>query len=118
MLKGCRKGLLSQQKNFFSIKESPKSLNNRLWRTNAVVKSLKTPTNDLNESRFELLSLIQGLTPELQNWRSKFDTEVKVYCNTPLGLEKNQMINVVLQFRSALQESSRKLRRLLMVGIG
>ncbi|XXG71249.1 hypothetical protein AAC387_Pa07g0547 [Persea americana] len=36
---------------------------------------------DLNESRFELLTQIQGLKPELQNWRLKFDTEVKVYCN-------------------------------------
>ncbi|KAJ8622223.1 hypothetical protein MRB53_030752 [Persea americana] len=33
---------------------------------------------DLNDSRFELLTWIQGLKP---NWRSKFGMQVKVYSN-------------------------------------
>ncbi|KAG8484672.1 hypothetical protein CXB51_023883 [Gossypium anomalum] len=34
---------------------------------------------ELNESRAELLSRIQGLKLDLQNWRSKLDTQVKIY---------------------------------------
>ncbi|EOY06494.1 Uveal autoantigen with coiled-coil domains and ankyrin repeats isoform 1 [Theobroma cacao] len=34
---------------------------------------------ELNESRTELLSRIQGLKQDLQNWRSKLDTQVKIY---------------------------------------
>ncbi|CAN6676915.1 unnamed protein product [Malus baccata var. baccata] len=34
---------------------------------------------ELNESRSELLGRIQGLKQDLQSWRSKLDTQVKVY---------------------------------------
>ncbi|KAJ6323532.1 hypothetical protein OIU76_010940 [Salix suchowensis] len=34
---------------------------------------------ELNESRTELLSRIQGLKQDLQGWRSKLDTQVKIY---------------------------------------
>uniref|UniRef100_A0A2N9IC75 Uncharacterized protein n=1 Tax=Fagus sylvatica TaxID=28930 RepID=A0A2N9IC75_FAGSY len=34
---------------------------------------------ELNESRAELLNRIQGLKQDLQSWRSKLDTQVKVY---------------------------------------
>uniref|UniRef100_A0A2P2KLC5 Uncharacterized protein MANES_15G012900 n=1 Tax=Rhizophora mucronata TaxID=61149 RepID=A0A2P2KLC5_RHIMU len=34
---------------------------------------------ELNESRTELLSRIQGLKQDLQNWRSKLDTQAKIY---------------------------------------
>ncbi|XP_021650715.2 uncharacterized protein LOC110642845 isoform X2 [Hevea brasiliensis] len=36
---------------------------------------------ELNESRTELLSRIQGLKQDMQNWRSKLDTQVKIYRN-------------------------------------
>ncbi|KAL9314831.1 hypothetical protein ACSQ67_020283 [Phaseolus vulgaris] len=34
---------------------------------------------ELNESRSELLGRIQSLKQDLQSWRSKLDTQVKVY---------------------------------------
>ncbi|KAB2009768.1 hypothetical protein ES319_D10G189100v1 [Gossypium barbadense] len=34
---------------------------------------------ELNESRTELLNRIQGLKQDLKNWRSKLDTQVKIY---------------------------------------
>ncbi|KAF9605735.1 hypothetical protein IFM89_018131 [Coptis chinensis] len=37
------------------------------------------PECELSESRSELLTRIQGLKQDLQSWRSKLDTQVKVY---------------------------------------
>ncbi|KAJ8618427.1 hypothetical protein MRB53_014613 [Persea americana] len=51
-----------------------------------VMMMLSDWTQDLNESRFELLTWIQQLKPELQNWRSKFDPQFKVYCNEWLSI--------------------------------
>ncbi|CAI0437982.1 unnamed protein product, partial [Linum tenue] len=34
---------------------------------------------ELNESRVELLTRIQGLKKDLHTWRSKIDTQIKIY---------------------------------------
>ncbi|WCJ23506.1 hypothetical protein M5689_005528 [Euphorbia peplus] len=58
---------------------------------------------ELNESRTELLSRIQGLKQDLQSWRSKLDTQVKIYRGELTDLK--QSLNVeVDQLRSEFQE--------------
>ncbi|XP_041008807.1 uncharacterized protein LOC121252974 isoform X1 [Juglans microcarpa x Juglans regia] len=70
---------------------------------------------ELNESRAELLNRIQGLKQvtlsnaflvgimDLQNWRSKLDTQVMVYRNELSDLKKSLNVEVE-QLRSEFQE--------------
>ncbi|KAJ9181927.1 hypothetical protein P3X46_005970 [Hevea brasiliensis] len=58
---------------------------------------------ELNESRTELLSRIQGLKQDMQNWRSKLDTQVKIYRNELSELKKSLNVEVE-QLRSEFQE--------------
>ncbi|XP_021692866.2 uncharacterized protein LOC110673927 isoform X2 [Hevea brasiliensis] len=58
---------------------------------------------ELNESRTELLSRIQGLKLDLQNWRSKLDTQVKIYREELSELKKSLNVEVE-QLRSEFQE--------------
>ncbi|XP_017224101.1 uncharacterized protein LOC108200456 isoform X2 [Daucus carota subsp. sativus] len=58
---------------------------------------------ELTESRTELLSRIQGLKQDLQSWRSKMDTQVKVY-QTELSELKKSLNVEVDQLRSEFQE--------------
>ncbi|KAE8717415.1 Uveal autoantigen with coiled-coil domains and ankyrin repeats isoform 2 [Hibiscus syriacus] len=58
---------------------------------------------ELNESRAELLSRIQGLKQDLQNWRSKLDTQVKVYRDELTDLKKTLNVEVE-QLRTEFQE--------------
>uniref|UniRef100_A0A2P2KLC9 CAP-Gly domain-containing linker protein 1-like isoform X1 n=1 Tax=Rhizophora mucronata TaxID=61149 RepID=A0A2P2KLC9_RHIMU len=58
---------------------------------------------ELNESRTELLSRIQGLKQDLQNWRSKLDTQAKIYRDELLELKKSLNVEVE-QIRSEFQE--------------
>ncbi|XP_065859457.1 uncharacterized protein [Euphorbia lathyris] len=58
---------------------------------------------ELNESRTELLTRIQGLKHDLQSWRSKLDTQVKVYRDELSDLKKSLNVEVD-QLRSEFQE--------------
>ncbi|EOY06495.1 hypothetical protein SCA6_015824 [Theobroma cacao] len=58
---------------------------------------------ELNESRTELLSRIQGLKQDLQNWRSKLDTQVKIYRDELTELKKTLNVEVE-QLRTEFQE--------------
>ncbi|XWS53631.1 hypothetical protein CRYUN_Cryun10bG0017300 [Craigia yunnanensis] len=58
---------------------------------------------ELNESRTELLSRIQGLKQDLQNWRSKLDTQVKIYRDELTDLKKTLNVEVE-QLRTEFQE--------------
>ncbi|KAL3508082.1 hypothetical protein ACH5RR_033464 [Cinchona calisaya] len=58
---------------------------------------------ELNESRQELLNRIQNLKQDLQGWRSKLDTQVKVYRDELLELKQTLNIEVD-QLRSEFQE--------------
>ncbi|XP_010259640.1 PREDICTED: CAP-Gly domain-containing linker protein 1-like isoform X2 [Nelumbo nucifera] len=58
---------------------------------------------ELNESRSELLSRIQGLKQDLQNWRSKLDTQVKIYRDELSELKKSLNVEVE-QLRFEFQE--------------
>ncbi|OMO98482.1 hypothetical protein COLO4_13881 [Corchorus olitorius] len=58
---------------------------------------------ELNESRQELLSRIQGLKQDLQNWRSKLDTQVKIYRDELTDLKKTLNVEVE-QLRTEFQE--------------
>ncbi|KAI4317598.1 hypothetical protein L6164_025458 [Bauhinia variegata] len=58
---------------------------------------------ELNESRTELLSRIQGLKQDLQNWRTKLDTQVKVYRDELSDLKKT-LNDEVEQLRSEFQD--------------
>ncbi|XP_010259643.1 PREDICTED: uncharacterized protein LOC104598988 isoform X5 [Nelumbo nucifera] len=58
---------------------------------------------ELNESRSELLSRIQGLKQDLQNWRSKLDTQVKIYRDELSELKKSLNVEVE-QLRFDLSE--------------
>ncbi|GMI72157.1 hypothetical protein like AT4G15790 [Hibiscus trionum] len=58
---------------------------------------------ELNESRAELLSRIQGLKQDLQNWRSKLDTQVKVYRDELTDLKKTLNVEVE-QLRTEFQD--------------
>ncbi|KAF2289185.1 hypothetical protein GH714_029281 [Hevea brasiliensis] len=58
---------------------------------------------ELNESRTELLSRIQGLKQDMQNWRSKLDTQVKIYRDELSELKKSLNVEVE-QLRSEFQE--------------
>ncbi|THF99936.1 hypothetical protein TEA_002464 [Camellia sinensis var. sinensis] len=66
-----------------------------------------TPINskiaELSESRQELLGRIQGLKQDLQGWRSKLDTQVKVYRDELSELKKSLNVEVD-QLRSEFQE--------------
>ncbi|RVX21815.1 hypothetical protein CK203_001547 [Vitis vinifera] len=75
--------MLSQQPNGYLLTES-ESLELELeFVCRDLRKENVTPIGskiaELNESRTELLSRIQGLKQDLQSWRSKLDTQVKVY---------------------------------------
>ncbi|XP_042967022.1 uncharacterized protein LOC122300434 isoform X2 [Carya illinoinensis] len=50
--------------------------------------------SELNESRAELLNRIQGLKQDLQSWRSKLDTQVKVYRDELSELKKSLNVEV------------------------
>ncbi|XP_012487509.1 uncharacterized protein LOC105800754 [Gossypium raimondii] len=58
---------------------------------------------ELNESRAELLSRIQGLKLDLQNWRSKLDTQVKIYRDELTDLKKTLNVEVD-QLRTEFQD--------------
>ncbi|KAB2014914.1 hypothetical protein ERO13_D09G240400v2 [Gossypium hirsutum] len=58
---------------------------------------------ELNESRAELLSRIQGLKMDLQNWRSKLDTQVKIYRDELTDLKKTLNVEVD-QLRTEFQD--------------
>ncbi|KAJ8644513.1 hypothetical protein MRB53_006261 [Persea americana] len=73
----------------------------------------RTPSKhrqDLNESRFELLNWIQGLKP---NWRSKFGTQVQVYCNERCS-KHVQECDIVSYTWSGVCQSSSKRRSFLL----
>ncbi|KAH9683424.1 Uveal autoantigen with coiled-coil/ankyrin [Citrus sinensis] len=71
----------------------------------ANVESDSTPSvPELNESRAELLNRIQGLKQDLQNWRSKLDTQVKIYRDELTDMKKTLSVEVE-QLRS-LQDFS------------
>ncbi|KAF8392600.1 hypothetical protein HHK36_022946 [Tetracentron sinense] len=90
-----------------------------IWPT-AIVGSQKkenlTPIGskiaELSESRSELLTRIQGLKQDLQSWRSKLDTQVKIYRDVGDSFfavielsELKKSLNVeVEQLRSEFQE--------------
>ncbi|KAL6548259.1 hypothetical protein OROGR_008680 [Orobanche gracilis] len=57
----------------------------------------------LAESRQELLDRIQNLKQDLQNWRMKLDTQVKVYHNELSQLKKS-LNTEVDQLRTEFQE--------------
>ncbi|XWS14072.1 hypothetical protein CRYUN_Cryun36dG0092000 [Craigia yunnanensis] len=65
---------------------------------------------ELNESRTELLSRIQGLKQDLQNWRSKLDTQVKIYrdelteLKTTLNVEVEQLRTEFQELRNTLHQ--------------
>ncbi|XP_028097393.1 uncharacterized protein LOC114297201 isoform X2 [Camellia sinensis] len=65
-----------------------------------------TPINskiaELSESRQELLGRIQGLKQDLQGWRSKLDTQVKVYRDELSELKKS--LNVEVDQLRSLQD--------------
>ncbi|KAL0348681.1 UNVERIFIED_CONTAM: hypothetical protein Sangu_1095900 [Sesamum angustifolium] len=58
---------------------------------------------ELAESRQELLSRIQNLKQDLQNWRMKLDTQVKVYRDELSDLKKS-LNTEVEQLRTEFQE--------------
>ncbi|KAJ8766376.1 hypothetical protein K2173_022435 [Erythroxylum novogranatense] len=66
--------------------------------------------SELNESRTELLTRIQGLKQDLQNWRSKLDTQVKIYrdelseLKKSLNVEVDQLRTEFQELRSTLQQ--------------
>ncbi|KAL3829370.1 hypothetical protein ACJIZ3_018172 [Penstemon smallii] len=66
-----------------------------------------TPINpkiaEMAESRQELLSRIQNLKQDLQNWRMKMDTQVTVYRDELSELKKS-LNTEVEQLRSEFQE--------------
>ncbi|KAM6545185.1 hypothetical protein CsatB_025921 [Cannabis sativa] len=65
---------------------------------------------ELNESRSELLTRIQGLKQDLQSWRSKLDSQVKVYrdelseLKKSLNTEVDQLRTEFLDLRTTLQQ--------------
>ncbi|KAJ6313553.1 hypothetical protein OIU77_014939 [Salix suchowensis] len=65
---------------------------------------------ELNESRTELLSRIQGLKQDLQGWRSKLDTQVKIYRDELSELKKSLNVEVV-QLRTEFQELKNTLQQ-------
>ncbi|XP_010269489.1 PREDICTED: uncharacterized protein LOC104606128 isoform X2 [Nelumbo nucifera] len=67
--------------------------------------------SELNESRSELLSRIQGLKQDLQNWRSKLDTQVKIYRDELSELKKSLNVEVE-QLRSQQEDVAANLRNL------
>jgi len=58
---------------------------------------------ELSESRAELLNRIQGLKQDLQNWRSKVDTQFKVF-RDELSEQKKSLNVEVDQLRSEFKE--------------
>ncbi|XP_039058341.1 uncharacterized protein LOC120201878 isoform X1 [Hibiscus syriacus] len=58
---------------------------------------------ELKESRTELLNRIQGLKQYLKNWRSKLDTQVKIYCDELTDLKKTLNVEVE-QLHTEFQE--------------
>ncbi|XP_021727716.1 uncharacterized protein LOC110694860 [Chenopodium quinoa] len=58
---------------------------------------------ELSESRTELLSRIQGLKQDLQNWRSKLDNQVQSHRNELVELRKSLIVEVD-QLRSEFQD--------------
>ncbi|KAG8372951.1 hypothetical protein BUALT_Bualt12G0120400 [Buddleja alternifolia] len=73
----------------------------------SVKKKNVTPINpkiaELTESRQELFSRIQNLKQDLQNWRMKMDTQVKVHRDELSELKKS-LNTEVDQLRSEFQE--------------
>ncbi|XP_022741166.1 uncharacterized protein LOC111292824 isoform X2 [Durio zibethinus] len=67
------------------------------------ITSVGPKTAELNESRTELLSRIQGLKQDLQNWRSKLNTQVKIYHDELTELKKTLNVEVE-QLRTEFQE--------------
>ncbi|XP_010921807.1 uncharacterized protein [Elaeis guineensis] len=64
---------------------------------------------ELNESQSELLLKLQGLKQDLQNWRSKLDTQVKLYkdelsdLKKALNTELGQLRSEFTELRTTLQ---------------
>ncbi|XP_011013346.1 PREDICTED: CAP-Gly domain-containing linker protein 1-like isoform X1 [Populus euphratica] len=58
---------------------------------------------ELNESRSDLLNRIQGLKQDLQGWRSKLDTQVKIHRDELSELKKSLNVEVD-QLRKEFQE--------------
>ncbi|CAH9083423.1 unnamed protein product [Cuscuta epithymum] len=63
---------------------------------------VSTKIAELSESRQELISRIQNLKQDLQSWRSKLDTQVKVYRDELSDLKKS-LNGEVDQLRSDFQ---------------
>ncbi|KAL5701207.1 hypothetical protein ACHQM5_026570 [Ranunculus cassubicifolius] len=57
---------------------------------------------ELSESRSELLTRIQSIKQDVQSWRSKLDTQVKVYADELTELKKSLNVEVE-QLRSDFQ---------------
>ncbi|XP_049933933.1 uncharacterized protein LOC116254793 isoform X2 [Nymphaea colorata] len=66
------------------------------------ISALPLPS-ELNESKAELLSRIQGLKKDLQEWRLKLDTQVSTYREELSGLKKTLNVEVE-QLRSEFEE--------------
>ncbi|CAB78621.1 hypothetical protein [Arabidopsis thaliana] len=62
---------------------------------------------ELNESRAELLNRIQNLKQDLQSWRGKLDTQVKVYREELSGLKKT--LNLEVEQLRELQDSKEQI---------
>ncbi|XP_031496530.1 uncharacterized protein LOC116261801 isoform X2 [Nymphaea colorata] len=58
---------------------------------------------ELKESKADLLGRIQGLKKDLQDWRSKLDTQVKTYREELTDLKKTLIVEVE-QLKSEFQE--------------
>ncbi|KAK9139370.1 hypothetical protein Scep_009051 [Stephania cephalantha] len=50
---------------------------------------ISSEIEEMIELRSELLTRIQGLKQDLQNWRSKVDAQVKIYCDELIVLKKS-----------------------------
>ncbi|KAL2347548.1 hypothetical protein Fmac_001548 [Flemingia macrophylla] len=62
-------------------------------------------SQELNESRSELLGRVQSLKQDLQSWRSKLDTQVKVYRDYVNGYRTSYLKQVVFQNASYYMSS-------------
>nr|KYP62461.1 hypothetical protein KK1_016994 [Cajanus cajan] len=60
-------------------------------------------SQELNESRSELLGRVQSLKQDLQNWSSRLDTQVKVYRDELTELKKTLNVEVD-QLRTEFQD--------------
>ncbi|CAN6468530.1 unnamed protein product [Victoria cruziana] len=61
---------------------------------NEDVPPISSKIAELNESKAELLSRIQGLKKDLQEWRLKLDTQVNTYREELSGLKRTLNVEV------------------------